>query len=144
MNTIMLFLHIIGAVGMGIYAILPFVIGKFNQVSGEAQGGLASGLVAAGKIGQYSLGIQFITGGYLLTAGGKLGYTVPWIIIVIVIFLAMGALSGIIQGPLKKITVEAASGQNVSAHISKVRTLSTILFVLFIVIIWFMQDPWYA
>lgn len=142
MLKIMLFLHVVGAVGMGIYAILPFVVGRFKQLSGAAQEGLASGLVTAGRFGQYSLVLQLLTGGYLVSQAGE--YTVAWMITTIVLFLAIAALSGILQGPLKKIARAAANGENASAAISKVQTLSTIVFVLFLLIIWLMQDPWYA
>ena len=141
MDTVMLFLHIVGAVAMGIYAILPFVVGRFKKVSGAAQEGLASGLVGAGRIGQYGLVLQLLTGGYLISQSE---YTVGWMIVVLVIFLAMGALSGIMQKPLKTIASSAAAGQDASSSIAKVRTLSVITFVLFLVIIWLMQDPWYA
>lgn len=141
MSTVMWFLHAVGAVGMGIYMILPFVVGKFKQLSGAAQEGLASGLVTAGRIGQYALVLQLLTGGYLIS---QADYSVAWMIAVIVLFLAIAALSGIAQGPLKRIARAAASGENASAAISKVQTLSTIIVVLFLIIIWLMQDPWFA
>lgn len=143
MSTVMLFLHIVGAVGMGIYAILPFVVGKFKQLSGAAQEGLASGLVTAGRFGQYSLVLQLLTGGYLISNSPYGDYTVAWMITTIVLFLAIAALSGIVQGPLKRIVAASVSGQSASESISKVRTLSTLIFVIFLVIIWIMQDPWY-
>jgi hypothetical protein len=144
MFTVMLFLHIVGAVGMGIYAIMPFVVGKFKQLSGAAQEGLASGIITSGRFGQYSLVLQLLTGGYLISnAPGGAKYTVAWMVIVIVLFVIIGALSGIVQAPLKRIAAAAAKGENASSDISRVQVLSTILFVLFLVIIWFMQDPSY-
>ncbi|OXS62788.1 hypothetical protein B1A99_02770 [Cohnella sp. CIP 111063] len=142
MANVMLFLHVVGAVGMGVYAILPFVAGKFKQLSGTAQEGLARGLISGGRIGQYALVLQLITGGYLLT-GLNVSYAVSWIVTVGILFLAIGALSGIVQGPLKRIAEASVKGESASASISKVQTLSTIIFVLFLVIIWFMQVPWY-
>jgi hypothetical protein len=141
MYKVMLFLHLVGAVGMGIYAVLPFVVGKFKQLSGAAQEGLASGLVTAGRIGQYALVLQLLTGGYLIS---QADYSVAWMITVIVLFLALAALSGIVQGPLKRIARAAANGENASAAISKVQTISTILFVLFLITIWIMENRWYA
>jgi hypothetical protein len=141
MLTTMLFLHIVGAVGMGIYAIMPFVAGKFKQLSGSAQEGLASGLVTAGRIGQYALVLQLLTGGYLIT-GTNIEYSISWIITTVVIFIALGALSGIVQAPLKRIAAASAKGENASASISRVQTLSTITFVLFLVMIWIMQASW--
>ncbi|WP_373229449.1 DUF2269 family protein [Cohnella sp.] len=141
MLTAMLFLHIVGAVGMGIYAIMPFVAGKFKQLSGSAQEGLASGLVTAGRFGQYALVLQLLTGGYLIT-GTNSDYSVSWMITTVVIFIALGALSGIVQAPLKRIAAASVKGENASSSISRVQTLSTITFVLFMVIIWIMQSPW--
>jgi hypothetical protein len=142
MNTVMLFLHVVGAVGMGIYAIMPFVAGKFKQLSGSAQEGLASGLLTAGRIGQYSLVLQLLTGGYLISnAEGGAKYTVAWMVTVIVLFVAIGALTGIVQAPLKRIAEASAKGQNASASISRVQTLSVITFILFLIIIWFMKNP---
>jgi hypothetical protein len=141
MFKVMLFLHIVGAVGMGIYAIMPFLVGKFKRLSGSAQEGLASGLVAAGRIGQIALVLQLLTGGYLISQGD---YKPAWMITVIVLFLGIGALTGIVQAPLKRIAIAAAKGENASASISRVQTLSSLAFILFLVIIWIMEDPWYA
>lgn len=140
----MIFLHVVGAVGMGIYAILPFIVGKFKQLSGAAQEGFASGLVSAGRFGQYALVLQLITGGYLLTNGEAGDYAVSWIVTVSVLFLAIGALTGIAQGPLKRIVTASASAQNASGSISKVQSFSAIIFVLFLFVLWFMKNPWFA
>ncbi|MCD9025921.1 hypothetical protein [Cohnella silvisoli] len=145
MYSVFLFLHVVGAVGMGIYAIMPFVVGKFKQLSGPAQEGLASGLLSAGRMGQYSLVLQLLTGGYLISnAEGGAKYTVAWMITVIVLFVAIGALTGIVQAPLKRIAAASANSQNASGSISKVQTLSAITFILFLVVIWIMKHPMYA
>ncbi|RUS43863.1 hypothetical protein [Cohnella sp. AR92] len=141
MNTVMLFLHVVGAVGMGIYAILPFLVGKFKQLSTPAQEGLASGLLTAGRVGQFSLVLQLLTGGYLIS---QADYKTAWMIVIIVLFVAIGAMAGMVQGPLKRIRAAAAGNQDISGNVSKARTFSAIAFILFLVIIWLMQDPWYA
>ncbi|MFC5405443.1 DUF2269 family protein [Cohnella soli] len=142
MYTFMIFLHIIGAVGMGIYAILPFVVGKFKQLSGAAQEGLASGLISGGRIGQYALVLQLLTGGYLISnAEGGAKYAVGWMIAVIVLFVAVGALSGIVQAPLKRIAAASVKGESASSDISRVQVISALIFVIFLVIIWLMSNP---
>jgi hypothetical protein len=143
MLKVMLFLHIVGAVGMGVYAIMPFVVGKFKQLSGTAQEGLASGLITGGRLGQYALVLQLLTGGYLISNSEMPDYSVAWMVTIIVIFVALGALSGIVQGPLKRIAAASVNGENASSSISRVQTLSAIIFILFLVIIWLMQVPWY-
>ncbi|MCC3375890.1 hypothetical protein LKX83_22720 [Cohnella sp. REN36] len=125
---------------MGIYAILPFLAKRFRQLSTPAQEGLASGLVSAGRIGQYALILQLLTGGYLMSQND---YTVPWMIVIVVLFVAIGALSGIVQAPLKRIVAAAAGGQDASGNVSRVQTLSAIILILFLVILWLMKNPWY-
>jgi peptidoglycan/LPS O-acetylase OafA/YrhL len=144
MLTVMLFLHVVGAVGMGIYAIMPFVVGRFKQLSGTAQEGLASGLILGGRLGQYSLVLQLLTGGYLISNSEMPDYTVAWMVTIIVLFVAIGALTGIVQAPLKRIAVSSIKGESASSSIARVQTLSSIIFVLFLVMIWLMQDPWYV
>lgn len=139
MTTIMLFLHVVGAVGMGIYAILPFLAGQFKKLSGSAQEGLASGIVTAGRFGQFALVLQLLTGGYLMSKGE---YATSWMIVITVLFLAIGALSGIVQGPAKRIASASRDGQDASAAIAKVQTLSGIILILFLIVLWVMQAPW--
>ncbi|MDG0790444.1 hypothetical protein OMP38_05980 [Cohnella ginsengisoli] len=141
MYDVMIFLHIVGAIGMGIYALLPFLAKRFRQLSTPAQEGLASGLVAAGRIGQYSLVLQLLTGGYLISQND---YKVAWMITIVVLFLALGALSGIVQAPLKRIVAAASGGQDASSNISRVQTLSIVILVIFLVVVWLMKNPWYA
>ncbi|MDG0808702.1 DUF2269 family protein [Cohnella rhizosphaerae] len=141
MYDVMIFLHVVGAVGMGIYAILPFLARRFRQLSTPAQEGLASGLVTAGRIGQYALVLQLLTGGYLISQSD---YKVSWMVTVIVLFVVLGALSGIVQAPLKRIAGAAASGQDASGNVSRVQTLSIVILVVFLVVIWLMENRWYA
>nr|AYQ75437.1 DUF2269 family protein [Cohnella candidum] len=141
MYDIMLFLHVVGAVGMGIYAILPFMAGQFRKLSGAAQEGLASGLVTGGRIGQFALVIQLLTGGYLISQGDT-DYATSWMIVILVIFVAIGALTGIVQGPIRKIAAAAKEGRDASSFIGKVRTFSVIILVLFLVMLWIMTNPW--
>lgn len=141
-NTIILFLHVIGAVGMGVYAIMPFLVGQFRKLPGAAQEGLAKGLLVGGRIGQFSLLLLLLTGGYLISNLGP-DYAISWSITVLVIFLAIGALTGNAQKPLKAIAAAASEGKDVSAFVGRVRTFSVLIVILFIAILWIMLDPWY-
>lgn len=141
MYEVMIFLHVLGAVGMGIYAVMPFIVGKFKQLSGAAQEGFASGLISAGRFGQYALVLQLLTGGYLIS---QADYTVAWMIVILVIFMGLGALSGIVQKPLKRIVAASAGGTSASDSISRVQLFSAIIFVLFLVMIYLMKNPWYV
>lgn len=140
MYTFMLFLHVVGAVGMGVYAIMPFMVGQF-KLSGPAQEGLASGLIMGGRIGQYSLILQLLTGGYLMS---KAEYAGSWMAVMLAVFIAIGALTGIVQKPLKQIRTAAKEGRDASDSVRKVQTMSVIIVILFLGILWLMQAPWYA
>lgn len=141
MNNVFWFLHILGAVGMGFYIVLPIMLGKAFKLAGAGQQGLAEGLSVANRIVQYCLIIQLLTGGYMMS---QADYSVIWMIIVIVLFLAIAAISGIMSKPLKQIIASIQSGQSATAYIKKARIFSLIVLVLYIIVIYFMSFPIYA
>ncbi|BBH21472.1 hypothetical protein Back11_28170 [Paenibacillus baekrokdamisoli] len=140
MSNFMLFLHVIGAAGMGFYIVLPVIIGRASKLDGSGQAGLADGLVAANRIAQYFLVLQLLTGGYLISQGE---YKVVWMIVVTLLFLAIAALGGIVSKPLKLIATSIQSGTSASSHIAKARVLSIIILLIYLVIIYFMKFPIY-
>lgn len=140
MSNVMLFLHVIGAVGMGFYLVLPVMIGRASKLAGVGQGGLAEGLLSANRIAQYFLIVQLLTGGYLISQSD---YKVVWMIIVVVLFLAIAALGGIISKPLKFVVAAIQEGKSASTHIKKARVMSIIVLLLYIVILYFMKFPIY-
>lgn len=140
MNNFMLFLHVLGATGMGFYIVMPVLVGRISKLAGEGQAGLAGGLASANRIAQYFLVLQLLTGGYLMSQSD---YAVLWMIITTVLFLAIAALGGIISKPLKRIVTEIQAGQSASSHIAKARTLSVLVLIIYIVILYFMKYPIY-
>ncbi|GGD74045.1 hypothetical protein [Paenibacillus nasutitermitis] len=140
MLNVMIFLHVIGAVGMGFYIVLPFLVGRATKLDGAGQAGLADGLVSANRISQYFLVLQLLTGGYLIS---QADYEVIWMIIVVVLFLAIAAIGGIVSKPLKQIVTAIHSGQSATSNIAKARTLSLIILLIYLVIIYFMKFPIY-
>jgi hypothetical protein len=140
MFNVMLFLHVIGAVGMGFYIALPIMVGRASRLAGAGQGGLADGLLSANRIAQYFLVLQLLTGGYLMSQGD---YTVAWMIIITLLFLAIAAIGGIISKPLKLVVSSIQESKSATAHINKARVMSIILLLLYIVIIYFMKFPLY-
>lgn len=138
MINAMLFLHVLGAVGMGFYIVLPIMVGRASKLAGVGQGGLADGLLSANRIAQYFLIVQLLTGGYLMS---QADYTVAWMIIIILLFLGIAALGGIVSKPLKRVVASIQEGQSATVHINKARVMSIIILVLYIVIIYFMMFP---
>ncbi|WP_274652219.1 hypothetical protein [Paenibacillus humicola] len=138
MVQFIIFLHVLGAAGMGFYLVLPFLVGRASKLDGGGQAGLAAGLGAANRIAQYFLVLQFLTGGYLISQGE---YAVVWMILVIVLFLAIAAIGGIVSKPLKLIASEIQAGRSASSHIAKVRALSVVMLIIYVVILYFMVFP---
>ncbi|AZN40236.1 hypothetical protein [Paenibacillus albus] len=138
MYDFMLFLHVIGATGMGFYIVLPLMASRASKLDGSGQAGLAEGLVSANRIAQYFLVLQLLTGGYLMSQND---YKVIWMIIVTLLFLAIAALGGIVTKPLKRIVTAIQSSESASAHIAKARVLSMLILVIYLVILYFMKYP---
>lgn len=141
MNNVFWFLHLLGAIGMGFYIVLPIMLGRASKLAGAGQQGLAEGLSVANRIVQYCLIVQLLTGGYLMSQSD---YSVIWMIIVIVLFLAIAAISGIMSKPIKQVISSIQAGQSATAHINKARVFSLIVLVLYIIVIYFMTFPIYA
>jgi len=138
MYNAMVFLHLLGAMGMGFYVVLPVMVGRASKLAGVGQGGLADGLISANRIAQYFLVLQLLTGGYLMSQGE---YAVVWMIIITLLFLGIAALGGIVTKPLKLIVSSIQEGKSATSHINKARVLSLIVLVLYIVIVYFMAFP---
>jgi len=140
MVNFVIFLHVLGAAGLGFYLVLPFLVGRASKLAGEGQSGLSDGLVSGNRIAQYFLILSFLTGGYLISQSE---YKVVWIILVIVLFLAIAALAGIMTGPLKRIAISIQSGQSASGHIRKAQTMSFLVLILYVVVLYLMKYPMY-
>ncbi len=138
MFEIMILLHVIGAIGMGFYLVLPMMIGKASKLAGAGQEGLSVGLLSANRIAQYFLVLQFLTGGYLIS---QAKYAVVWIVLIMVLFLAIAAIGGIVSKPLKAVKASIQSGQSATAHINKARVMSLIILLLYVAMIIMMKYP---
>lgn len=135
MYQVMLFLHIVGALALGFYLVLPFVLGRIGKLSQAAQEGTISAVVSLNRYAQIGLIIQLLTGGYLIGQGN---YSVAWMIVIVILFLAIGAFSGIMAKPLRLALEQIRKNQAVSAEEGKLRTLSALLSVTVMLISFFM------
>jgi hypothetical protein len=138
MGQFLLFLHAIGAVGLGIYLLLPFLVGRITQLSSEGQAGFADGLLTANRVAQICLAVQLLTGLYLMTLAD---YSPLWSTLTLVLFLGIGALGGVMTKPLKAIVTAAKAGESASGHIARVRMFSFLLLALYVAIIFVMEYP---
>jgi len=140
MDRFVLFLHVLGSLAVGFYLLLPFVAMKLSGLNPQAQVGYAKGIFGLNRIGQWLLVVQFLTGGYLIS---KYDLTVTWMIVVIVLFVLLGAMSGMIAGPLKRIIQQGGEGKAAAAKdASKLSTFSGVaaLLVLALLILMYYSE----
>ncbi|WP_458126156.1 hypothetical protein [Paenibacillus sp. Z3-2] len=137
MTMIMYLLHIVGALAMGFYLILPFVVGKIRTLNAAAQEGAFASLRSLNKIAQYGLVIQLLTGGYLMTKGE---YSHLWMAVVVVLLLAIAAIGGIMGKPLRLAAEGVKNKRDVGAEQSKIRMFSTLLAVFLLIMVYLMVN----
>jgi len=138
MDHFIIFLHILSAIGMGFYFMLPFLTFRFGKDGHSTPVVFAQSLVTGNRIGQVLLIVQLLTGGYLI---GKLKdtyhFTVAWMIVVIVLLLLIGALSGMFGSVLRRIVKNLQVNQpEPTSDAAKAKRFSCLiaLFMLFIII----------
>lgn len=135
MWMIMSFVHILGALSVGFYLLLPFIVSKMSSLSLPAQEGSAASIRSFNVFAQIGLLVQFLTGGYLMTKGD---YSIAWMTVVIVLLVALFAISGMMSKPLKLAIANIKEKKDISAHLGKLRTMSALLAVCLLVMVFFM------
>lgn len=140
MERFVLFLHLLGSVGLGFYLLLPFFSMKLKGLSPAGQIGYAKGIHGLNRIGQWLLIVQFLTGGYLISSSNV---SVPWIVVSIVLFLALGAASGMVAGPLKRIIGQdgnaGAAAPKDSSRLNAFSGVAAILVVLLLILMYYRE-----
>lgn len=132
---VLMFLHMIGTLALGFYLILPIILTSTAKLSDSAKEGTMSAISGFNRFAQYGLIVQLLTGGYMMTKGE---YSVAWMILITVLLLAMFALSGIMGKPLRLAAAGLREKRDVSSELGKVRTLSLLLTVCLLVMVFFM------
>lgn len=141
MYNLFIFLHVLGAIGLGFYLILPILLRNITKLSGQALESYLAGIFGTSRIAQYLLVIQLLTGGYLMS---KNDYTVAWIISSIGFFLVAAAISGIMNKSIKTTIKEIQAGGSGVAQLSSIRLFSIIVSIAMLIVIYFMMYPMYG
>lgn len=136
MVQFILFLHLLGAIVMGYYLLMPFFVGKLAALSGETRKGFVSAVRMFNRIAQFVLIVQLLTGGYLLSGGN---YSTVWWVVSVVIVILIGAFSGMMGGPLKRI-LRASVDVNAS-DVGRIRIYSILVALLYLFIVIIMAYP---
>jgi len=140
LRNFIVFLHLLGAIWMGIYLLFPFLAMRLADMSAAARAGFAGGLGIANRWGQILLLAQFVTGGYLV---GRAGFSTAWIITVIALLVLIGAFTGMMGKPLKQLKADNLSGSVAGEHLRKITLFSWIVFALFLIMIILMYFPYW-
>lgn len=141
MQDFIVFLHVLGAVGMGFYLIFPFLTMKISSLNKQAQEGYVQALVTANRFGQFLLILQLLTGGYLIGKDEADVYSTVWMITAIVLLVLVGAFGGMLGGPLKRIANATQTGAGTEKDISKITMFSILLAVVLLAIVVLMVYP---
>jgi hypothetical protein len=115
--SVVYFIHVLGALMVGFYLIMPIVTLTMRGLTAPVQLGFARGMRKLNTIAQWLLIVQFLTGGYLI--GLVKGFSVPWMVSVVVVFVLLGAASGMLGVSFKRI-VKSAEGVGVGSVASHV------------------------
>jgi uncharacterized membrane protein len=140
MTKFILFLHILGAVGMGFYLVFPMLTARISALNKQAQEGYVQALVTANRFGQILLIVQLLTGGYLI-GKYKDSLSPAWMAVAVVLVILAGAFSGMVGGPLKRIAKGTQTGANTDKDVSKIKSFSVLLTVVLIAIVVLMVYP---
>ncbi len=140
MSHFMLLLHVIGALGLGYYLLLPFLFVPARALTGSARSGYFRGLHKTNLVAMYFLVVQLLTGGYLVSQND---YTPLWMILAIVLLIAVGALTGIMGKRMKIAARKMGEDGNADRDIAAARLLSVINGIVLLVIVILMVYPAY-
>lgn len=141
MDKLFLFLHVLGAIGLGFYLILPLLLRNITKLTDKSLESYLAGLFGTSRIAQYLLIIQLLTGGYLMSLND---YSIAWMISSIGFFLVAAAISGIMNKSMKTTINDIRAGGNGEAQLGTIRLFSIIVSLAMIVVIYFMVYPMYA
>ncbi|MFD0679533.1 MULTISPECIES: hypothetical protein [unclassified Paenibacillus] len=137
MHNLFVYLHVLSAILMGVYLMFPFLSMRIEALSGAAQVGFLNVLYATNRSGQLALVIALLSGGYLVS---KSGFSVAWMIVAVVLFLALGGLTGVLGSAMRKALADD-NGSSVKAHIGKIKKISVISGVIFFLLVTMMKFP---
>lgn len=132
MYNIFHFIHLLGAIAMGFYAIVPFIVRQLDKVPSTGREGLLVGIDTANRIAQYSLLAEFITGGYLMS---QAKYSVLWMTLTTIIVLAIAACGGMMGKQIKLARQSGHHGQAYTMATGKISLFSFLIFFFFLTMV---------
>lgn len=138
MYPIMYYTHIISAIALAVYLFLPMMIRVGRHPGANVTEGYVKRIVMFNRIGQFALILAFLSGGYMVS---KVGFSVLWMIVSIVLLLIIGAMGGMMGKPLKRWAASITNKESSPPDLSKLSTFSLIASVSYVVTLIVMLNP---
>jgi uncharacterized membrane protein len=136
MYQIMYALHVLSAVSIGFYALMPFATFAMAGLAAEKLAGYAGPLAKMNRISQFVLIVTLLSGGTMLHDAGV---SAAWGATAVVLLLLIGAVSGMMSRQLKRLAKGDAA--DAAALIGKLRILSVIVAVALLLVVLLMVNP---
>ncbi|GGE30861.1 hypothetical protein GCM10011391_06860 [Pullulanibacillus camelliae] len=136
MFGVLIFLHVISAVVLGVYVLLPCFLNYVSKLKQESLTSVAGLLIGLTRMGQYALILLLLTGGAMMSMMSSMP-SIAWLIITLVLFVIIGAVTGMLIHNIKRLKGAKAT----SALFSKVKVYSWIASIAIILIVLVMTNP---
>jgi len=136
MYEVMFALHVLSAVAVGFYLLMPFLTMNIAGMPQDRLSGYTGPLAAMNRIGQFVLVITLVTGGAMLHDAPV---SMAWGTVAVILILIIFALSGMMSKPLRQL----ASGdvRDAAGLSGKLRSLSILNAVALLLIVLLMLNP---
>lgn len=128
MYQAMYVIHVLSALALIFYILLPFLAG------GAANRSTAVALSRGNRIGQYVLILAFLSGGYMVS---KADYPVWWMVAAVVLVLVMFAMTGMSGKPFKLLI----AGDTAGGALRKLRIFTLVAGVSYVLLLGLMLGP---
>ncbi|WP_341281283.1 hypothetical protein [Paenibacillus sp. FSL H8-0537] len=138
MTQTFLYIHVLSAVLMGFYLVLPLLAFKISaQLEVQGKKSQLELLFSLNRFGQLAVVIAFLSGGYLVS---QAEYPTLWWILAILLLLAIAAVGGILGSNMRKV-IRDSDASEILKRMGKIRSLSVFACLLYFLMITLMLFP---
>ncbi|AOH54752.1 hypothetical protein ABE28_010355 [Peribacillus muralis] len=140
MYQLLVFIHVISAIFLGSFLVLPWMIKTIFSRTGDEFIGFLRMALSFLRSGHYALIFLMVSGGWMVT-GYSAFPSILWVSIAVVLLLLIGALMGMILKTLKKIIKEDYPSNHFAENLTKLRTMSWVMFLTILIAVLIMTNP---
>lgn len=142
MYQLLIFIHVISALFLGSFLVLPWVMKKISSRSGDEFIGFLRMALSFLRTGHYSLIFLLISGGWMVT-GYSAFPSILWVIIAVALLLLMGAMMGMIHKTFKGTMMSEHPRNHFTENLTKLRVMSWVMFVTIAMAVLIMTNPYF-